>query len=129
MIRALRHIDRFEYRREGALQAYLRHALHNRIVDHVRRMGRRPRAEEITSQIPDLAASPLEQTIGGEAIERYERALQRLSPNDREAIIMRIELGCDYVEVREALHKPSLEAARMAVCRAVARLAREMADE
>ena len=37
--------------------------------------------------------SPLEEAIGREAVERYEAALQRLKPEEREAIIARVELG------------------------------------
>jgi RNA polymerase sigma factor (sigma-70 family) len=126
LIRALRHIDTFEYRREGALQAYLRQAVHNRITDQARRIARRPRGDELTSGVADLGPSPLEQSIGNEALERYERALQRLTQDDREAVILRVELGCQYSEVAQALQKPSVGAARMAIIRAIARLGREM---
>lgn len=129
LIRALRHIDTFDYRREGALQAYLRQAVRNRIVDLVRRAGRRAPADELTTGVPDQASSPLEQSIGVEAVERYERALQRLKPKDREAVILRVELGYDYAELGQALQKPSVQAARKAVTRAIARLAREMTNE
>jgi hypothetical protein len=37
-----------------------------------------------------------------------------------------VELGCPIAEVAEALDKPSLDAARMAVTRALVRLAAEM---
>ena len=65
--------------------------------------------------------------IGNEALERYEAALARLNAGDREAVIARIELGQTYAEIASALGKPSTEAARMAVNRALARLARFMA--
>ena len=64
--------------------------------------------------------------IGQEALERYEAALARLRPEDREAIIIRVELGCPYAEVAAALGKPSAAAAHMAVSRALIRLAEEM---
>jgi O6-methylguanine-DNA--protein-cysteine methyltransferase len=41
-------------------------------------------------------------------------------------VIARIELGQTYAEIASALGKPSTEAARMAVNRALARLARFM---
>ena len=40
---------------------------------------------------PAAAPSPLEETIGSEALERYESALARLSPSDRELIVARVE--------------------------------------
>ena len=74
----------------------------------------------------EAAGSPLEAAIGREEVARYEAALARLRPEDREAIVARIEMGYDYVELAEALGKPSPDAARKAVQRAVVRLAEEL---
>ena len=70
--------------------------------------------------------SPLEAAIGAQEVKRYERALARLKPEDREAIIARIELNLSHQEVAQALGKPSANAARMAVERALSRLLKEM---
>jgi DNA-directed RNA polymerase specialized sigma24 family protein len=75
---------------------------------------------------PDDAPSPLEAAIGQEGLERYEAALKALRPADREAIIARIELQQSYEEVAIALGKPSADAARMAVARAVKALVAAM---
>jgi len=127
IISALRHIDHIEIRGEGALQAYLRRAVLNRIRDELRRHGRRGPVETLDENVRAKEDSPLEIAIGNEALERYEAALALLSANDREAVIARIELGQTYAEIASALGKPSTEAARMAVNRALARLARLMA--
>jgi RNA polymerase sigma-70 factor (ECF subfamily) len=74
----------------------------------------------------DCAASPLEEAIGREAVDRYERALTRLRSEEREAIIARVEMGYSYEELAEALGKPSSDAARKAAERALVRLAEEM---
>jgi len=126
IISALRHIDHIEIRGEGALQAYLRRAVLNRIRDELRRHGRRGLAETLDENLRAKEDSPLEIAIGNEALERYEAALSRLSSGDREAVIARIELGQTYAEIASVLGKPSTEAARMAVNRALARLARLM---
>jgi len=126
IISALRHIDHIEIRGEGALQAYLRRAVLNRIRDELRRHGRRGLVETLDENVRAKEDSPLEIAIGNEALERYEAALSRLSAGDREAVIARIELGQTYAEIASALGKPSTEAARMAVNRALARLARLM---
>jgi RNA polymerase sigma-70 factor (ECF subfamily) len=128
LVRTLANISAFEPRHDGALQAYLRQALRNRIVDEVRRAKRRPPTGALSDRHPDAGASPLEETIGLEAAERYERALSRLGERDREAVIARIELGRGYDEIARALDKPSPDAARMAVGRALVRLAQEMRD-
>jgi RNA polymerase sigma-70 factor (ECF subfamily) len=126
IIGALRHLDRFELRGEGALHAYLRRAMLNRIRDELRRHGRRGAAETLDEQLVCAEDSPLDHVIGREALERYEAALAQLNAGEREAIIARIELGQTFAEVAGALGKPSAEAARMAVNRALARLARLM---
>ena len=53
-------------------------------------------------------------------------ALERLTPQDREAIIGRVEMGYSYEELAEALGKPTADAARKAARRALVRLAEEM---
>lgn len=129
LLQTFKRMDGFEPRREGALQAYLRQALMNRIRDELRRFDRRGQNAPLDSQAPDGSPSPLEAAIGTEQSERYERALARLSEMDREAIIGRVELGCSYEELAVALGKPSSEAARKAAQRAVVRLVAEMKRE
>jgi RNA polymerase sigma-70 factor (ECF subfamily) len=126
VIRAVQRLDRFEVRHEGALQGYLRQAIINRIRDEVRRAGRAPEVTPLNDGQRDRSASPLELAIGREAGERYEQALARLRPEEREAIVTRIELEYSYRQVADALGKPSADAARMAVGRALLRLAEEM---
>ena len=126
IVRAVNRLENFEPRHEGALQAYLRQAVMNRIRDEVRRSGRTPAATTIGDDHQDRAASPLDEAIGHEAVERYEAALARLRPDEREAIITRVEMDASYDAVARALGKPSADAARMAVSRALLRLAQEM---
>ena len=126
VVQAFKRIDKFEVRGDGALQAYLRQVLLNRIRMEIRRASRRPEASALDSQIDDASPSPLEAAIGREALERYEAALGRLRPQDREAIVGHVELGLTNDELAAALGKPSANAARMAVERALYRLAKEM---
>ena len=128
LFQTFQKIDRFEARGEGALYGYLRQALLNRIRDELRRAKRRPARSEIDPQAQDHGRSPLEDAIGHEAVERYERALATLRQEDREAVVARIELGYTNEEIAGLLGKPTANAARMAVERAIVRLAREMRD-
>lgn len=128
VLAALGRIQGFEARREGALQAYLRQALANRIKDVIRYKRRRPLQTELPEDARDQGESPLEQVIGLENTERYEAAMLRLRDTDREAIIARVELRYSYQELAVALGKPSADAARVAVARAVYRLAREITN-
>lgn len=126
LLQTFKQLDRFEPRREGALQAYLRQAVMNRIRNYVRQSARRPAETSLDDMVPSADTSPLESAIGTETFERYESALTRLRDLDREAIIARVELGCSYDEVAGMLDLPSAEAARKASKRALIRLAREM---
>ena len=126
IISAMRHLEAFESRHQGALQAYLRQAVMNRIRDVIRQQKRRPEIGGLSEEIQDEATSPLESAIGAENLERYEAALQRLKPAEREAIIGRLEMLYGYDELATVLGRPSAAAARMAVTRAMKRLAEEM---
>jgi len=126
VIRAMPHLNTFEARHPGALQAYLRQAIANRIRDEIRKVQSRPVGQDPVSGIVDAAPSPLEHVIGRERLERYEAAMARLQPAEREAIIARLELQQSYEEVALALGKPSAGAARMAVTRAVRHLVAAM---
>lgn len=121
-------LDAFAYRGEGALQAYLRKAVLNRLLDEVRRVGRRPERDELPATVAADAPSPLEAAIGREAIDRYDAALERLSDVDRQAVVLRAEFGYGFQEIADMLGKPSADAARMAVGRAIETLAGLMAE-
>jgi RNA polymerase sigma-70 factor (ECF subfamily) len=126
VLQTFQRIDKFEARGQGALYGYLRQAILNRIRDELRRAKRRPERREMDPQVQGNGRSPLEDAIGNEAVERYERALATLRQEDREAIVARIELGYTHEEIADLLGKPSANAARMAVERAIVRLAKEM---
>jgi RNA polymerase sigma-70 factor (ECF subfamily) len=126
LLAALRQLKDFDARHQGALQAYLRQAIMNRIRDLVRQRDRRPIRAEMPDALADDAPSPLALAIGAENQALYEKALTRLRPADREAIINRLELQHTYEELAVLLDKRSPDAARVAVMRAMKRLAEEM---
>jgi RNA polymerase sigma-70 factor (ECF subfamily) len=126
LLQTFKKIDTFEYRGEGALQAYLRQVLMNRIREEFRKTARRPEGAVLGDEHADPGASPLEEAIGQQALERYEQALERLRPEEREAIVARVEMGLSYDDLAAALGKPSPDAARKAAQRALLRLAEEM---
>ena len=126
LVQSLKHMATFQPRHEGALQAYLRQALVNRVRDEVRRTSRHGVSAELADHHVDPAPSPLEEAIGHEALTRYEAALERLRPEEREVIIARVELGQSYQQIAAGHGKATADAARMAVSRALVRLAEEM---
>ena len=126
LLQTFKRLDRFEPQHVGALQGYLRQAVLNRIRDELRRHGRRP--AQIDLDEVDLVSvhSPLEEAIGREGLERYEKALERLSSAQREAIIARLEMGYTYEELAQILGSPTADAARKVTQRALLRLAKEI---
>ena len=126
MVKTLDKVRGFEPRWEGAFLAYLRRGLVNQIRDQIRHASRRPEKAELGEEIREEGPSPLEKALGQEALESYEAALVRLPEMQQEAVVMRIELGLTYPEIAAALGSPSPNAARMAVSRALVRLAEEI---
>ncbi len=118
-----KRIERFEHRTVGALQAYLREAVMNRIRDLIRSSRRRGITVELKDDLPLQDLSPLEVAIRAEKSERFLKALQALSPADRQVIVWRIELGYTVSEISERLGK-SKAAAGMTVSRALQRLSK-----
>ncbi len=99
-----------------------------RVRMEMRRAGRRPQHEEIDPgkidpRRLDAGLSPLDAVLGREQAEHYERALAQLAPDHQEAIVARLEGGCDYDELAVLLGKPTSGAARLAARRAVLKLA------
>ncbi len=126
LYRALNRVEAFEPRHEGAFLAYLRQSLLNALRQEVRRAARRPSAQAPAEEPEDPTASVVERAIGRETLERYETALMGLTEDQREAAMLRLEFGFSYPEIAEAMGKPSANAARMLVVRALLRLAETM---
>ena len=126
LLQTFKRLNVFEVRGQGALLGYLRQALLNRLRNEIRNKGRRPEATELNGLEVAGGQSPLESAIGKEGIDRYERALAALTPDEREAIIGRVEMGYSYDELAALLGKPSADAARKAAQRALVHLTQQM---
>ena len=126
LIKALGRLSSFEPRREGAFLAYLRTVLLNEVRAEIRRNARRPGREPLRDDLADPERSPVEREVGAAAVRAYERALDTLSAEEREAMILRIEMGYTHQQVAEALGKTSADAARMLVSRAIVRITEAM---
>jgi RNA polymerase sigma-70 factor (ECF subfamily) len=129
LIRVLEGLPSFKPRHEGAFQGYVRTVLWNRIRDIARQHQRAGAPHALDSQIPGHDFSPLDLAIGQETFERYETALNRLRPDERDLIIARIEMGLPHIEIGAMFGKPSVAAVHMALSRALVKLAQEMAHE
>jgi RNA polymerase sigma factor (sigma-70 family) len=122
----LARLDKFEPRHVGAMQAYLRMSVINRIRDEIRKVGRRPEAVELTVEPPGDLTSPLEAVIRDQAYERYRGALDKLRTRDREMIVARVEVQWTIQEIAHRFGMASVDAARVAVSRSLKRLTAQL---
>ncbi|MBI4486285.1 MAG: sigma-70 family RNA polymerase sigma factor [Acidobacteria bacterium] len=129
VLHALQRLDAFEPRHVGAMQAYLRRSVINRIRDEVRRITRQPAPAPLADEVAGDLTSPLEFAIQAESYERYRRALQELKPRDRKIVLARVEVQWSVREIAQHFGMRSLDAARMAVGRALQRLSVHMRPE
>lgn len=129
LLSVLQGLDRIEVRSGGGFQAYVRQAVLNRIRDEVRWSDRRPGPDGVPESLHDRSPTPLENAIGADVLERYERGLECLSEEDRQLLHLRIELDFNYEEIAGMTERPSRDATRMAVQRALSRLADAMGHE
>jgi RNA polymerase sigma-70 factor, ECF subfamily len=125
-ISVFRRLHRIELRFPGALLAYLRRSVSNRVADERRRVARLGSPTMLDDDFPDARQSPLDVTIDKDKLRIYRTALLELSADDRLAIVMRIEQGASYQAVAARLGKPTANAARVAVARAMFKLAKRM---
>jgi RNA polymerase sigma-70 factor, ECF subfamily len=122
VLHVLRRLDTFQPRHVGAMQAYLRQSVLNRIRDEIRKIGRHPAPSELPEDMSSEEPSPLERAIEAEAVSRYNQALTTLTPRDRQLVVARIEAQWSHDEIARHFRMSTPDAARMAVSRALRRL-------
>jgi RNA polymerase sigma factor (sigma-70 family) len=123
---AVAHIGSFEVKGPGGFEAYVRQSVLNRIRDQVRWARRRSGSEVVSENLVDRAPSPLEEAIGADVVRRYEDAMGALSEEERQLLHLRIELDLGYEEIATMVGRPSVDATRMAIQRALSKLAYTM---
>jgi RNA polymerase sigma-70 factor, ECF subfamily len=120
---AFLRLSRQDLDRVRALQAYLQRAVLHRIENERRNASGRPVTAPLDGlEIDGGAASPLDEALRKECGRRVRVGLRRLPHKDQMAILARLD-GYTYEQIALMLDKPTPEAARQAVARAVARLA------
>lgn len=120
----------FEPNHDGALRAYLRRAIDNRVRDELRRAACRRdyTVPEERVRTADEGAPQLRQLMNAETWGHYRTGLTRLTDRDRRLIVGRAELGYNYRQLAFAEGLSTADAARKAVRRALVRLIAVMPD-
>ena len=124
----IQRLDVFQPRHVGAMQAYLRMSVLNRIRDEIRRVGRNPAPVELPEDHPEdgRALSPFEIALQAESYERYVKALGLLNARDREMVVARVEAEWSMAEIAGQFGMRTVDGARMAVSRALKKLSANM---
>jgi RNA polymerase sigma-70 factor (ECF subfamily) len=129
LLKAIQALDGIEASSPGGFQSYVRQAILNRIRDQLRWARRRAGSTAVSEDLVDQSPSPLENAIGAEVLDRYERARDQLTEEERLFVHLRIELDFDYEDIAAIMNRPSRDAARMGVQRALRKLAEIMGHE
>jgi RNA polymerase sigma-70 factor (ECF subfamily) len=97
---------------EGTFTVWLTRLARNLLIDHYRRTKLERLSDSIEDQLPMLEErmSPSQRTdgrvVGREASELLQRALEKLSPELRETVILRDLEEMEYREISQALSVP-----------------------
>ena len=96
---------------EGSFATWLTRVTRNLLIDHYRRTRQERVTDSIEDQLPTLeqagtAERPDRALAGREASEILQAALQKLSPDLREAVILRDLQEMEYREIAQVLNIP-----------------------
>ena len=97
---------------EGHLTTWLMRVTRNLLIDHYRRTKKDRVTDSLEDQLEGIeqkesdAPSPEVFARRGELSEKVQRALTRLSPDLREAVILRDLQGLEYAEIQRVLDIP-----------------------
>jgi RNA polymerase sigma-70 factor, ECF subfamily len=98
---------------EGSFNTWLARVTRNLLIDHYRRTRQERVTDSIEDQLPVLeqegavgAVRPDHQVAGREASEILQATLQKLSPDLREAVILRDLQEMEYREIADVLSIP-----------------------
>ena len=96
----------------GAFPTWLTSVTRNLLVDHYRRTRRDRLTDSMEEMMPQIenkessARTPDKLALASELSEQLQRGLSRLSPELREAVILRDLQGLDYSEIQSVLQVP-----------------------
>jgi RNA polymerase sigma factor (sigma-70 family) len=129
-VKILGALDRFEMRGIGSFWWFARSIARNHLIDATRRRQAlhetRLKEESEFAPAAKLRGPPAE-AADHESAAAFDRALERVQDHVRRGLLMRLELGLDWSVIAGDCGFPSADAARVAIKRALASIAKEMA--
>jgi RNA polymerase sigma-70 factor (ECF subfamily) len=97
---------------QGAFATWLTRVTRNLLVDHYRRTRRDRLTDSLEDALPYVESkpsggrSPEKLALGAELSAQVQGALMKLSPDLREAVILRDLQGLDYAEIQQIMEVP-----------------------
>lgn len=110
-LRVFRNVKSFDVE-SGCFRVWLTSLTRNLLIDHYRRTRKEKVVDSIEDRVTELAATgtsasqPEARVAGREAGELVQAALEKLSPELREAVILRDLEEMEYREIAEVLKVP-----------------------
>lgn len=126
LVNAVRNLPRLEMRNQFSFRAYMKRAARNRVNDEMKRADRHLSSEGVLENIHAKEPSAFQRIVAREDLWRCRVALARLPPADRRLILLALSDGSEAKRLARKAGKSSGDAARMALNRALRRLAVEM---
>lgn len=120
MSAAVQRVESFEPRCDGAFRALVWKILLGKVVDELRRAGRRPQQEELGEGQPHPGPSADDVLL---VRERLWKTLEPLSEDERELLVAHRLMGHTHAEIAESVGAPSADSVRMRIARAIEKLA------
>jgi len=124
--RALGRLGTFELRGPRAFHGFLRRIVKNRIVDLTRTARATHPHEAPPEHLHGREPAPADVVDRADVREAYLDALERLTPLQRSAVVLRFELGSSFAAIATELGMPTAGAARMCAMRGAAQLRRAL---
>lgn len=106
----------------GAFFCYLRQIFLNQIKQELRK--NKPFQVALTTQFTNSEKLAYEEDMN--SMMAYDVAIDKLSEDEKQAVVMRLEFGLSHQEIADLMNKNSPDAARVFINRAVAKLAKLM---
>jgi len=100
-VRAFGSIDGF--RGDSSFRTWLFTIERRLLVDRARFRGRRREVAEVTEDSAATEFDALDELVAAESAVRIRRAIERLTPMQREVFVLRVNEGLSYKEIAEAV--------------------------
>jgi RNA polymerase sigma-70 factor (ECF subfamily) len=135
LLRAWRALDQAAFDGFAAFAGWLARIVENTLHDAARAEARLKRGADrrlsadeavFLSQVPTMDPTPSQVRMGAELAERALAALAAMDERQREAILLRRNLGCSFAEIAARLGLAGVAQARTLLSRALAELARRL---